>query len=161
MEVKMATYLEKVLFMYPNIQHVMYWGTKPDGKPWAHPYDGLQWDNTEIAKPTRKYLDALSDEKVQTELNKREGILDKSKIPIYSPLQDLEDVIKGSCDQMKVLQENFLIHQQKQEAFMKLMRDQNDNMNSMLIALKGFMQLIPEIQKSLLALHDVLQKKST
>jgi hypothetical protein len=74
----MASYFDKVLYLYPNIQHVMYWQTQYDGKPWNDPYDGLKWNNTEIPKPTKEELDALDDAAVEDELDARKEIIRKN-----------------------------------------------------------------------------------
>ncbi len=55
----MANYLERVLYLYPNINRVVYWSTQYDGTPWENPYDGLFWENTDIKKPSQKTLDKL------------------------------------------------------------------------------------------------------
>lgn len=72
----MYTYLDKVLFLYPNIQHVSYWGAKYDGTVWNDLYDGLVWENTDIVKPTKAQLDSIS-----------EADIDKSK---YKELREKE-----------------------------------------------------------------------
>lgn len=41
---------------YPGIEGVSYWFSQYDGTPWAHPYDGLKWNNTEIPKPTKAQI---------------------------------------------------------------------------------------------------------
>jgi hypothetical protein len=74
----MVTYLDKVLYLYPDIQGVMYWHTQYDGTPWNDPYDGLVWENKEIEKPTQAELDALDDETVENELNNRKEVARKN-----------------------------------------------------------------------------------
>ena len=56
--------LDKVLYLYPGIQHVQYWYTKQDGSNWEDPYDGLVWNNIDIPKPTRQDLMAVSKNKI-------------------------------------------------------------------------------------------------
>ncbi len=60
----MITYLDRVLVLYPTIQHIMYWNTQKDGTPWLDPYDGLIWENIEITKPTKEELDLVTDQQV-------------------------------------------------------------------------------------------------
>jgi hypothetical protein len=74
----MANYLEKVLYLYPNIQKVMYWHTQYDGTPWNDPYDGFVWENQEIEKPTKAFLDAIDDALVEKELADRKETARKS-----------------------------------------------------------------------------------
>lgn len=69
----MITYLDRILYLYPTIQRVMYWNTKKNGKPWDDPYDGIVWENTSIMKPTKTQLDAISDLDVITAKIKREA----------------------------------------------------------------------------------------
>jgi hypothetical protein len=70
----MVSYFDKVLYLYPNIQNVMYWHTQYTGEPWNDPYDGLEWNNTEIPKPSKEELDALNDLIVEVELKRREEV---------------------------------------------------------------------------------------
>jgi hypothetical protein len=78
----MANYFDRVLYLYPGIQGVMYWQTQPvdimkhgmNPVPWDNPYDGLVWENTIIKKPTQAELDALDDATVEAELARREMI---------------------------------------------------------------------------------------
>jgi len=67
----MADYLDKVLYLYPKIQGVMYWYSKYDGSDWEDLYDGLEWNNSEIPKPTKEELDALDDSIVEAEISRR------------------------------------------------------------------------------------------
>ena len=60
----MITYLDKVQFLYPNIQRVMYWHEKNSEADFDDPYDRLLWENTDIEKPTKEILDAIKDEDV-------------------------------------------------------------------------------------------------
>lgn len=69
----MVSYLDKILYIYPNIQGVVYWYEQYDGTPWPDPYDGIVWNNETIAKPSKKELDALDDDKVQEVLLYREN----------------------------------------------------------------------------------------
>lgn len=75
----MITYFDKVLYLYPKIQGVMYWQSCPGhlsstGKAheWEDLYSGLVWDNPEIPKPSKEELDALDDQIVATELARRD-----------------------------------------------------------------------------------------
>lgn len=72
------TYLDKILYLYPDIQQVSYWNTQYDGSAWDDPYDGLIWENTEIEKPLKETLDALDNNIVQTELSTRADVARKS-----------------------------------------------------------------------------------
>ncbi len=75
----MATYFDKILYLYPTIQGVMYWQTQYDGTPWENSYDGIVWENTEIEKPSKETLDALDDAVVDAELNARKEVTRKSQ----------------------------------------------------------------------------------
>lgn len=74
----MVTYLDKVLYLHPNIEGVMYWHTQYDGTHWADAYEGLVWENTEIAKPIKAELDALDDSVVAAELARRAEVKRKA-----------------------------------------------------------------------------------
>lgn len=67
----MANYYDKIQYLYPDIQRVAYWFTQYDGTPWDDCYDGIVWENTDIAKPTKAELDALDDATVDAELAAR------------------------------------------------------------------------------------------
>lgn len=80
----MATYFDKIMYLYPNIQGVLYWHTQStfhnitgkndmayDGVPWPNAYDGLIWSNTDILKPTQEELDALDNASVDAQLSIR------------------------------------------------------------------------------------------
>lgn len=73
----MITYLDKVLYLYPTIQGVVFWQTQYDGTPFTDPYDGLKWENTEIAKPSKVELDALVNAVVETVLAARASVARK------------------------------------------------------------------------------------
>lgn len=45
--------IELIKYKYPDIQRVSYWETKYDGSPHKDFYDGLVWENPDIAKPSR------------------------------------------------------------------------------------------------------------
>ncbi len=74
----MITYLDKILYLYPNIQRVSYWYTQYDGTPWDDNYDGIVWENIEIEKPSKATLDALDDAIVESELNARNEMMRKT-----------------------------------------------------------------------------------
>jgi len=59
----MITYLDKIRFLHPGIQHVMQWHTDEEGNKLG--YEGIIWENTEIEKPTKEVLDAISDSAVE------------------------------------------------------------------------------------------------
>ncbi len=59
-------YLDRVLYMFPDIQNVMYWHTAQNGEEWKNPYDGLEW-NSNIFKPSQAMLDAITDEQIDVE----------------------------------------------------------------------------------------------
>lgn len=63
----MVTYLDKVLYLHPNIERVVYWHEKCEQAPYDDAYDRLLWENTEIPKPTKEELDALDDALVTSE----------------------------------------------------------------------------------------------
>lgn len=62
-------YLDKILYLYPSIQHVMYWHSQYDGQPWNDPYDGIVWNNKDIPKPSKAELDALDESLVQAAMD--------------------------------------------------------------------------------------------
>ncbi len=65
------TYIDKVLYLFPKAQGVMYWHSHHDGTPWDDPYEGLVYDNPNFTPPTREELDVLDETVVQTELDRR------------------------------------------------------------------------------------------
>jgi len=67
----MANYYEKIQYLYPGIQRVVYWQTQYDGTPWDNLYDGIVWENEEIEKPSQEQLDNLDDALVEQELSNR------------------------------------------------------------------------------------------
>lgn len=75
----MTNYFHRVLYLYPDIEGIMYWYTQQDGTPWNDSYDGLIWNNNQIAKPTKAELDALDDATVEAELNSRKEAKRKQK----------------------------------------------------------------------------------
>jgi hypothetical protein len=74
----MIAYIDKVLYLYPEIQHVVFWHTQYNGEPWDDSYDGLIWENIEIAKPSKAELDALDDIVVEAELTRRAEVARKA-----------------------------------------------------------------------------------
>lgn len=70
----MATYFDKVLYLYPNIQGVSYWYTQYDGTPWNDLYDGLVWENKDMPKPLKIALDELDDALVEKTLSERKEV---------------------------------------------------------------------------------------
>lgn len=73
-----VTYFDKVLYLYPNIQRVMFWQQDPvTNQPFENPYDGLQWENTEIPKLSQEALDRLDDDIVEQTLATRSETLRK------------------------------------------------------------------------------------
>lgn len=61
-----VSYIDKVLYLYPGIQGVMFWHGDPvTGSPFSNAYDGLQWNNTSIMQPTQATLDAIPDATVE------------------------------------------------------------------------------------------------
>jgi hypothetical protein len=61
----MITLLDKVLFLHPGIQGVVYWNDPNPLAPSADPYERLLWDNKDIPKPTKAALDAITDLEVE------------------------------------------------------------------------------------------------
>ncbi len=86
----MITYLDKILYLHPEAQGVMYWDThhnccfNEDGspkncdmQPWDDPYEGLVLDNPNFSVPKRKVLDALDENVVLEELYRRKSVEEK------------------------------------------------------------------------------------
>lgn len=59
----MITYLDRIRFLYPNIQNVMQWQTDEEGNKLG--YSGILWENKEIKKPTKEELDNIPTELVE------------------------------------------------------------------------------------------------
>lgn len=60
----MVTYLDKVLYLYPNIQGVVYWHERNPMADSDDPYERLLWENKDIPKPSREDLDNVTDEQI-------------------------------------------------------------------------------------------------
>ena len=60
----MVTLLDKVLYLYPNLQQVVYWHEKNSAAPFDDPYDRLIWNNATIPKPALATLNAVTDAQV-------------------------------------------------------------------------------------------------
>ncbi len=73
------TYLDKILYLYPDAQGVMYWHTQQDGTPWENPFEGLVFENPNFPVPTKEDLDSLEDEVVADELRRREEVRTKTE----------------------------------------------------------------------------------
>lgn len=73
------TYFDRALYLHPDIEGVVYWYAQQDGTPWDDAYDGLMWNNTEVAKPSKAELDALDDAIVEAALNSRKEAKRKQK----------------------------------------------------------------------------------
>ena len=74
-----VTYLDKIKYLYPGIQNVVYWQTQYDGKPWADLYDGIDWQNTQIKKPDKATLDAVDTNVVGTAMASNTEIARKAQ----------------------------------------------------------------------------------
>jgi hypothetical protein len=48
--------IDIITLKHPGIQRISVWDTQYDGTPWAHPYDGLIWENIDIPKPSKEEL---------------------------------------------------------------------------------------------------------
>lgn len=85
------TYLDKILYLYPEAQGVMYWYThhnccfNEDGTPkncdmqsWENPYEGLSFENQNFEIPTQQTLDALDEDAVAYVLSVREDAIRKT-----------------------------------------------------------------------------------
>jgi hypothetical protein len=75
----MIDYLDRILYLYPEIQGVSYWHTQYTGEAWDDLYDGIVWENTEIPKPSKEQLEALDAIVVESEKAKRAEIARKVK----------------------------------------------------------------------------------
>lgn len=71
----MVTYLDRVLYLYPDIQGVIYWHTPCEEAPSEDPYERLLWNNEDIPKPDKATLDNIDEKLI---LKKR---LEKTLIP--------------------------------------------------------------------------------
>lgn len=75
----MISYFDRVKYLYPNTEGIVYWETQYDGTPWEHPYDGLVWNNKEIPKPTKEDLDKLAAVTVDSSLKNRDEVTRKTR----------------------------------------------------------------------------------
>jgi len=80
------TYLDKIRYLYPNIQRVMQWHTDAEGNELG--YDGIQWENTEIDKPSKAALDAIPDADVLAFLadQKLDALCDELKTDVMAKM---------------------------------------------------------------------------
>jgi hypothetical protein len=62
--------LDIILFKYPGIERVAYWGSHKDGTPWKDLYEGLIWENTDFPKPSKEDLAMWAVEASQYQQNK-------------------------------------------------------------------------------------------
>jgi|ERR1019366_461272 hypothetical protein len=74
----MATYFDKVLYLFPNASGFSFWHSKLDGSPYANPYKGLVFDNPNFTPPTQATLDALSGPTVDAEMSRRAAMTAKA-----------------------------------------------------------------------------------
>lgn len=147
-------YFDKILYLYPNIQHVMYWHTQPDGSEWDDPYDGLQWYNKEIEKPTKKLLESLNPAVVAVELAKR----NKER----NPVELLEDTVKALTSKIENLADN--ISKSNSDLLIKhnenMASIDNDNMSA-IKAIQGFLQMIPDMNNQLANIQELIKEKKS
>lgn len=154
----MTDYLQKIQYLYPGIQGVMYWHTQSDGTPWNNPYDGIVWENTDIEKPSQAMLDELNDEIVTKELARRHELSKKGQFVQSTPLDSMEAKIAKFETQMVNLQ-NLLNDQFTQTSnIVKISKIQVHDLQNALIAINGFVMQIPVIEKSLQDIKQMLQK---
>ncbi len=73
----MITYLDKILYLFPEATGVSYWQTQYDGTPWEDPYDGLVLENPNFEIP-RRTLDALDDAIVEKALEEMKKEAEKA-----------------------------------------------------------------------------------
>lgn len=52
----MMSIFDTLILKYPGVEGITYHHTKEDGSAWSDPYEGLVWENKDIAKPTKKNL---------------------------------------------------------------------------------------------------------
>jgi hypothetical protein len=64
-------YLDKVLYLFPDLQNVVYWHDICEEAPSEDAYERLIWNNNDIPKPSKDDLDALDENAITTELNAR------------------------------------------------------------------------------------------
>ncbi len=142
----MITYLDKILYLYPDIQQVMYWNTQRDGKPWQDLYEGIFWDNKKIAKPSKEELDAVTEEMILSRKKELEEQNIQTNTQKYPQKIDLvfDEVtrIKDECDCLKKQILETKINNDELKATL-------EDINYAFMACKGFLQEIPNIKKML------------
>lgn len=60
----MITLLDRALYLYPDLQQVVYWNEKNSAAPFDDPYDRLIWNNTAIPKPSLAALNAVTEQQI-------------------------------------------------------------------------------------------------
>ena len=91
------TYLDKVQYLHPGIQHVMYWHDKNPEADFDDPYDRLLWENKDFPKPSKEELDSISDEliltKIDTDTKEQAQVEAQVKLDMDLILSNLVDIL--------------------------------------------------------------------
>ncbi len=183
MRVSMVNYLDKILYLYPDIQRVSYWHTQYDGKEWADPYDGIVWENIEIKKPSKKKLDDLNDNVVMATLLKRkddqrkllrdeeasENLVLKCKYQDYLKIKPgasfstfLDELENTSIDKIMNPEVELKKSEDKSEADNKIeqleqeLASHKQDMRDAFSAIQGFLMVIPDLRKSISQIQEKL-----
>jgi hypothetical protein len=182
----MVTYLDKIRHLYPNIQQVMYWHAQQDGKPWEDPYEGIIWENTSIPKPSKEDLDAipasevenavevrkeierktLRDSKYSSDLTIKTAYLTyKAHFPNITLSTYLDLMEAGILEDPKAIPEKketdpeLIANSLKEvETTISNLKGELKEINEALTAHRGFLMIMPELQKALQEINDQLQK---
>jgi hypothetical protein len=134
----------------------MYWSTKSDGTEWADPYDGLEWDNEKVEKPSKKTLDALNKNVVIAELQKREQAQKAAELAANNPVKHIEEYIAAMQTQIDSLNAAVATISSNTTEFITASTAQSREINSGMVAIKGFLMEIPNLKIQLASIKETL-----
>jgi predicted nucleic acid-binding Zn-ribbon protein len=157
----MITYLDRVRYLYPDIQRAMYWQTQYDGKEWDDPYDGLVWDNPDIRKPSKETLDALNENVIIAELQKREEAAHKAQVSKDTPLDQIDTSVLDIKDKISSTNEIIKNNHEQIAKYITTNNTQINDIQNAFQAVKGYLLLIPELQKQLTEIKQLLEGITT
>jgi hypothetical protein len=157
----MTTYFDKVLYLFPGIQGISYWQTQYDGTPWADPYDGLVWENQDIRKPSKETLDALNENVIIATLQKREEAARKAQISKDTPINQIDTSILNIKDKISSSNEIIKSNHEQIAKYITTNNMQINDIQNAFQAVKGYLLLIPELQKQLTEIKQLLEGKTT
>lgn len=157
----MANYFDKIKYLYPDIQGVSYWGTQYDGKEWNDPYDGIVWENKEIAKPSKKILDSLNENVVIAELQKREEAAVKAQISRDTPLDQIDTSVTDIKTKITAMESLMNENHKQITGYITTNNTQINDIQNAFMAVKGYLLLVPELQKQLTEIKQLLEGLKT